>query len=145
MRAGTCAGSMPSWAERCGYSHGFCPANGAVVGVCEKDLDKEDQGDATGPDDCTEAPWVLSYPVPHATKDGTVQVPLSTRKFAVHFSGLAYALAVMARRLGGLGGRAVAVQNPVAVGAGHRHGAVRVQGDLPALSVDHYEVVEGAQ
>src|SRR5580704_14493856 len=49
------------------------------------------------------------------------------------------------RRSGGLAGWAVAVQDPVAVGAGHGHGGVRVEDDLPALAVDHDEVVERAQ
>src|ERR1700733_127566 len=47
-----------------------------------------------------------------------------------------------AARSGGLAGWAVAVQDPVAVGAGHRHGPVRVEDDLPAPAVDGDEVVE---
>src|ERR1700734_3520159 len=47
--------------------------------------------------------------------------------------------------LGGLHRWAVAVQDPVAVGAGHRHGRVRVQGDLPAFAVDEDQMVEAAK
>src|SRR5580693_3645101 len=49
------------------------------------------------------------------------------------------------RRLGGLAGWAVAVQDPVAVGAGHGHGGVRVEDDLPALAVDEDQMVEAAK
>jgi hypothetical protein len=39
----------------------------------------------------------------------------------------------------------VAVQGPVAVGAGRGHGAVGVQDDAPAPPVDRDEVMEGAE
>src|ERR1700734_4363725 len=50
-----------------------------------------------------------------------------------------------AARSGGLAGWAVAVEDPVAVGAGHGHGGVRVEDDLPALPVDHDQMVKRAQ
>src|SRR5260370_12807446 len=46
---------------------------------------------------------------------------------------------------GGVGGRAVAVQGPCAVGAGRGHRPVREQDDAPPPPVHGDQMVEGAQ
>jgi hypothetical protein len=51
-----------------GQDRGFCPVDGAMAGVCEEDLNDEDQGDAAGPDERGNLPRVLSCPSLHALR-----------------------------------------------------------------------------
>ena len=51
-----------------GHGNGFCPVDGTMAGVRQKDLDDKDQGDATSPDERGNLPRVLSHPGVHAQR-----------------------------------------------------------------------------
>jgi hypothetical protein len=79
-----------------GQDRGFCPVDGAMAGVCEENLNDEDQDDTADPDERGNLPRVLSCPVLHALR-------MAWRKY--RYDLLLAESARSVRTVHGLGGR----------------------------------------